>query len=130
VEKALRLRQNRFLGQASVEQLLDLVAVARDVPLMPGQTLVNERDAAAVFHILRGEVAVTMDDGAAWTLGSGSTIGLAETLAGTAPHRRVTVTREGHALKVDRDALYGVLADHIDLLQGVFSGVLSAVPRR
>ncbi|HEX5216262.1 MAG TPA: HEAT repeat domain-containing protein [Vicinamibacterales bacterium] len=130
VEKALRLRQNRFLGQASVEQLLDLVAVARDVPLMPGQTLVNERDAAAVFHILRGEVAVTMDDGAAWTLGSGSTIGLAETLAGTAPHRRVTVTREGHALKVDREALYGVLADHIDLLQGVFSGVLGAVPRR
>ena len=130
VEKALRLRQNRFLGQATVEQLLDLVAVARDVPLMPGQTLVNERDAPAVFHILRGEVAVTMDDGAAWTLGSGSTIGLAETLAGTAPHRRVTVTREGHALKVDRDALYGVLADHIDLLQGVFSGVLGAVPRR
>jgi hypothetical protein len=113
-----------------VEQLLDLVAVARDVPLVPGQALVNERDAPAVFHILRGEVAVTMDDGAAWTLGSGSTIGLAETLAGTAPHRRVTVTRDGHALKVDHDALFAVLADHIDLLQGVFSGVIGAVPRK
>ena len=33
--------------------------------------------------------------------------------------------RDGHALRLDHDELFDVLSDHIDLLQGVFSGVLS-----
>ena len=35
---------------------------------------------------------------------------------------RATVTRAGHALRLDHEELFEVLADHIDLLQGLFSG--------
>jgi hypothetical protein len=57
---------------------------------------------------------------------SGCTIGLSETLAGVPLGRRATVTRAGQALRIDRDELFDVLTDHVDLLQGLFSGVLSA----
>jgi hypothetical protein len=50
---------------------------------------------------------------------------VADTLAGTASGWRATVTREGRALRVDRDELFSVLADHVDLMQGLFCGVLA-----
>ena len=40
--------------------------------------------------------------------------------------RRATVTQGGYGLRIDHDELYEVLADHIDLLQGLFSGMLDA----
>ena len=89
VEKALRLRQNPLLGQATVEQLLDLVAIAREVPLMPGRrwsTSATRRRCSTCCAAKCG------DDGR--RRGVDARIGqhdrrLAETLAGTAPHRRV-----------------------------------------
>ena len=36
------------------------------------------------------------------------------------------MTRDGQALRLDHDELFDVLADHIDLLQGLFSGLLQA----
>jgi hypothetical protein len=55
----------------------------------------------------------------------GATIGVADTLAGTASGWRATVTRDGQVLRLDRDELFSVLADHVDLMQGLFSGVLA-----
>ena len=40
------------------------------------------------------------------------------------PGRAVQVTGGGLALLVDREALFGVLADRIELLQAMFSAVL------
>jgi hypothetical protein len=34
------------------------------------------------------------------------------------------VAREGAALRLDHEELFDVLADHVGLLQGVFSGLL------
>ena len=36
------------------------------------------------------------------------------------------MTRDGQALRLEHEELFDVLADHIDLLQGLFSGVLNA----
>jgi hypothetical protein len=41
--------------------------------------------------------------------------------------RRATVTGVGRALRLDRDALFDVLADHDDLLQHAFSVALDPV---
>jgi CRP-like cAMP-binding protein/HEAT repeat protein len=130
VEKALRLRRNPLLGRATVEQLLDLVAIARDVPLAAGRVLFGEHDRPALYHVIEGEVRIEADGAAPIVVGTGATVGVAETLAGVSPRGRATVVRPGHALRLDREELFGVLADHVDLLQGVFSGVLNANPRR
>jgi hypothetical protein len=57
------------------------------------------------------------------------TVGVADTLSGGAASARAVVTRSGRALRVERDDLFAVMTDHIDLMQGVFSEVL-ALPRK
>ncbi len=126
IEKVLMLRQNPLLRRATVSQLLDLVAVTRDVALTAGSVLFTETDQPAVYHVLTGEVGLETDRTQALVAGSGCTIGLSETLAGVPLGCRATVRRAGQALRIDRDDLFDVLGDHIDLLQGLFSGVLSA----
>jgi HEAT repeat protein len=126
VDKARLLRQNPLLGRASVEQLLALSAVTREVALSTGAVVPGERDGPAVYHLLAGELRIDYDGAAPLVMGPGRTVFVAETLAGAVPRHRATVTREGHALRLDHDELFDVLADHTDLLQGVFSGILGA----
>ena len=57
--------------------------------------------------------------------GAGATLGVAETLAGLPSGWHTTVTESGHALRLDRQDLFTVLTDHVELMQGLFSGVLS-----
>ena len=73
-----------------------------------------------------GEVRLDSDGGDPIVAGAGCTIGVAEVLAGVPVGRRATVTRAGQALRIDHEELFDVLADHIDLLQSLFSGLLTA----
>jgi hypothetical protein len=76
--------------------------------------------------VLTGEVQLEATAADPIVAGPGSTIGMPETLAGVPLGRRATVTREGQAVRLDHDELFDVLADHIDLLQSLFSGLLQA----
>ncbi len=126
IEIVLSLRQNPLLRRATVKQLLDLVAITREVSLTAGHVLFGETDRPAVYQILTGQVVLEAERTDAVVAGPGCTIGLSETLAGVPLGRRVTVIETGQALRIERDELFDVLADHVDLLQGLFSGVLSA----
>jgi CRP-like cAMP-binding protein len=125
VEKALILRTNPLLGRATVDQLLDLAAITREVRLTHGDVLLTERGQPSVFHVLIGEIQLDNGGAPPIVLGPGRTIGVADTLAGMSPRHRATVSRAGHALRLDHDELFDVLSDHVDLLQGVFSGVIN-----
>ena len=50
-------------------------------------------------------------------------------LSGGGAAARVVVTRSGRALRIERDDLFGVLTDNVDLMQGVFSEII-ALPRK
>ncbi len=126
LEKVLLLRQNPLLERATVNQLLDLATITREVALARGSVLFNENDPPALYYVLNGEVRLDADGTDSVVASSGSTIGMSETLAGVPLGRRAIVTREGHALRLGHEELFEVLADHIDLLQGLFSGLLQA----
>ena len=126
IEKVLMLRENPLLERATVTQLLDLAAVTREVPLTHGSVLFNETDPPALYYVVNGEIRLDGDGASGVVASAGSTIGISETLAGVSLGRRAMVTRDGHALRLDHDELFDVLADHIDLLQGVFSALLQA----
>ena len=125
LEKVLLLRRNPLLERATVNQLLDLAAIAREVPLAAGSVLFTENEPPAVYQVLDGEVRLEAAAADPIVAGPGSAIGVSETLAGVPLGRRAVVTRAGQALRLDHDDLFDVLADHIDLLQGLFSGLLS-----
>jgi CRP-like cAMP-binding protein len=117
-----------LLSRATSAQLRALIEVAAEVPITEGTVLVGPGDAPAVFQVVDGELRLETAGGATVIL-PGMTLGVADTLAGSAASARAVVTRSGRALRVDRDGLFAVLTDHIDLMQGVFSEVL-ALPRK
>ncbi|HEX6323265.1 MAG TPA: Npt1/Npt2 family nucleotide transporter [Vicinamibacterales bacterium] len=122
--KAALLRRMPIFERASLEQLRSLVAVAHEVDLAQGRALVDIGGEPAIVHVLDGELTLEADGRPAAAAGPGSTVGVADTLTRTASTRRLVVTRAGRALRIDPDDLFDVLADHGDLLQGVFSSLL------
>ena len=127
LDKVILLRQNPLLAQATVQQLLAVGAIAREVPLEPGAVLFADGEGPAIYHVLSGRVRLEAELEAPIEAGPRATIGVAETLAGVAIGPRAVVVEQGRALRIDRDELLNVLADHVDLLQGIFSGLLRAV---
>src|SRR5688572_14163699 len=119
------LRQDPLLSRASATQLLALTAVAPEVPLKSGAVLFDVGTPPAVYQIIQGEVALEHPEASLAVAPAGVTIGVADTLAGTTSGWRATVTKDGRALRLDRDELFAVLADHVDLMQGLFTGVLA-----
>jgi CRP-like cAMP-binding protein len=119
------LRQDPLLSRASAAQLLALTTVAPDVPLKAGAVLFDVGTPPAIYQIVQGEVQLEHAVTGSLLAPPGTTIGVADTLAGTASGWRATVTRDGQALRLDRDELFTVLADHVDLMQSLFCGALA-----
>ena len=82
MDQALLLRQHPLLGRATASQLLALVGAAREVPLVQGQVLFEADAVPALYLVLEGALLLKAADGVAVPVGSGSTVGVAETLAG------------------------------------------------
>jgi len=124
-DAARLLRRDPLLARASASQLLALSATSPEIPLKRGEVLFDANSPPAIFLVLQGEVALECPTADPVVAGAGTTIGVADTLAGATSGWRATVTQEGRALRVDRDDLFVVLADHVDLMQGLFSGALA-----
>ena len=118
-------RQDPLLAGATAAQLLALRAAASDVRLRAGAVLFEGEAAPAIYQILDGEVRLESPDGAPILASAGATFGVADTLAGTGSGWRATTTVEGRALRLNRDDLFAVLADHVDLMQSLFTAALA-----
>jgi CRP-like cAMP-binding protein len=119
------LRWDPLLARATASQLMALSATAPEVALKMGTVLFDAGTAPSIFLILQGEVLLECAGRDAMAAPAGATIGVADTLAGVNSGWRATVMREGRALRIDRDDLFVLLADHIDLMQGLFSGAIA-----
>jgi CRP-like cAMP-binding protein len=87
--------------------------------------LFREGDAPAIYILLAGELSLEPVAGGEPAFAkAGDCIGVYETLGGAeSTGWKGHVTRAGVALRVEREALFDLLADHIDLLQGLFSAL-------
>ncbi len=125
VEKMLVLAEMQVFSGASSDQLAALAGITREVTLVVGEVLVGAGDAPAIHILLAGEVAVApVDGGLPLAAGAGDCTGLYETLGGREQTGwRGHVTRGGVALRIEREALFDLLADQVDLLQGCFGAL-------
>jgi AAA family ATP:ADP antiporter len=125
IDRALMLRDHPLLARATPAQLLALTAAAREVPLARGEVLFDADAPPALYQVIDGEIALHSPAAGRRLAGPGTTFGIAETLAGAGSGWQATVSRSGRALRLERDDLFAVLTDHVDLMQGVFSEVLA-----
>ena len=124
VDAAMVLARHPLFERASAPQLLALTSATAGVPLTEGAELFRAGDAPAIYVLMSGEVALECAQGAPVVVRPGTALGVAETLVGLGSEAGATVTKPGHALRLDREPLFDVLGDDVDLMQVLFSGVL------
>ena len=117
-----------FLAIQQRIHLCFLTSIGQQIPcdvVLSAGTLDETRE-PALHYLLAGEVRVEGPGRPLTVAGAGRTIGAVETLTGASLQRRALVSHNGRALRLDRQDLFEVLADHSDLLLGVFSSVLDS----
>ena len=124
VGSARPFRQDPLLAGATAAQLLALRAFALEVPLVSGKVVFDVDGPPATYQILEGEIRLESADQAPILVSPGATFGVADTLAGTPSGWRAVATGHGRALRLDRDDLFAVMADHVDLMQNLFTEAL------
>jgi len=124
IERVLLLQGSPLLQHATGEQLLRLATIAREVPLTDGTVLFGESENPAIYAPITGELLVEAPGEAPMSLHPGDIVGIYETLAAVPAGVKVTVAKSGTALRIERRELFSLLADNIDLLQGLFSALL------
>jgi hypothetical protein len=110
------------MAEGSLDDLFALAGIARETSLVPG-VLFLERDAAPVYCVVSGEIRLERDGCEPIDARPGATIGMCETLAGAAIGWRATVAAEGLALRIEREALFDILADRVAMLRSLFRGL-------
>jgi len=124
VGSARPFRQDPLLAGATAAQLLALRAFAVEVPLVSGKVVFDVDGPPATYQILEGDVRLESAEQAPILVSPGATFGVADTLAGTPSGWRAVATGHGRALRLDRDDLFAVMADHVDLMQNLFTEAL------
>ena len=123
VDRVLLLQSSPLLAHATAAQLWRLAAIARPVTIAAGKTILERGGEASILIVLSGSLQVESPSSTG-TANEGDVIGMYETLAGVRIDATVRAQSESDVLRLDRAALFAVLADYTDLLQGVFSTLL------
>jgi CRP-like cAMP-binding protein/HEAT repeat protein len=129
IEKVLVLEEMPVFSRASSDQLAALASISREVKMTPGEYLFRESDVPAMHIILEGQLTLEpMAEGAPKQAMAGDAVGVYEMLA-SLEHAgwRGRVSTQGVALRVEREALFELLSDQIDLTQGLFSALRAAL---
>lgn len=124
VDKALYLQTVPILARATADELYLLAAITREVSFQPDEILFSEGHPSSILLVLSGSVELESPAGGeSANVSAGDCLGAEETLAGSDWSWRGRATSPGKALRIDREALFELLADHMDLLQGIFGAI-------
>lgn len=132
VQRVLLLQQISALAHVPSDELAQLAALAREVPLEEGAVLSSETDPPVLCVVIKGALALRdTADTETGRAGPGDAVGLFETLAGstTGAHGRdplrLVVVSSGAALRLERDDLFDLIAHRPVLLQHLFATLFS-----
>jgi len=123
IDRVMLLQSSPLLAHATAAQLWRLSAMARELKFADCAEILPGNSEAAILIVLSGSLGIDAG-GDPETADAGDVVGLYETLAGSRFESKVGAAAPSQLLRIDRGALFELLADHTDLLQGVFSMLL------
>jgi CRP-like cAMP-binding protein len=123
VEKVMCLQTVPILSQATAEELYEVAAISREVSFPEQDGFLAPGSPASIVLLLSGALELTTPGGNKVRAEAGASVGVRETLAGASFADTAEVVEPGKALLIDREPLFDLLADRMDLLQGIFSAV-------
>jgi HEAT repeat protein/CRP-like cAMP-binding protein len=117
------LHSTALLSRGTTGQLLTLARIARPVAIAPGVDPLAGLPGAMIV-VMSGSVRVQPDGGPSHVATAADVIGAASALGGQAASFSVEGITDGAAIYFTRTELFELLADHIDLLQVIYGGLL------
>lgn len=126
VDKALILQSIPLFARADSDELFELAGITRELELEPEEAVFSEGDPASILALLSGELEIKAGSGAeddSFNITAGQCIGVDESLAGAPWPYRARVLTGGKALEIQRELLFELLSDRLDLLQTIFGAV-------
>ena len=128
-QKALLLERTTIFSGTRSDTLLHLAAVASEISLRREDVLCNASDPPSIYIVLDGELSVALpDDPRPLSVRCGDGLGIASTLVGQEMKLTTQATSDAVALQIQREDLFEVLGDHMDLLHLFFSRLLRDGP--
>jgi ATP:ADP antiporter, AAA family len=123
IERVLALEQVPLFAHATADELQAVASIAHEGPVAAGSDLFKEGQLAAIYTVLRGRVQITRDGKSPVVAAPGDTIGIVETLGDRLTEESAKVLESGYVLRIDREALFELLSNRIELLHGLFGTV-------
>jgi CRP-like cAMP-binding protein len=123
VEKAMLLQTIPIFSRATGAEIYEVAAIAKENAREKAVTLLEAGKEASIVLVLSGDLRLSSPEGVLRAVGPGECLGVRETLAGSAWPVSATVERSGRFVQLDREPLFDLLADRLDLLQGIFTAI-------
>jgi len=122
VEKVIALESVELLRSLSPEQLSRIASIAREVPALPGQVIVEPaKPVDALFVILDGSVDLVRNGEAIVSAGQNEVIGAWGLFDEEPMDVAVKARDDVRLLRIDREDFFDLLSDNIEIAAAIFS---------
>ena len=124
IEKVMLLQEVDIFAEVPTEQLAVLATIADEVPLLAGDGLYREGEPAdALYLVLDGGVRLHRGDDTISEVGPGEAFGTWALFDDEPRLVSADVEADATLLRVDRDDFVDLMADHVQIAQGVIKAV-------
>jgi len=121
LEKVLLLQNVDIFSRVTAEQLSYLAAITKEVTGTPGRQLYGERDAPdGLYIVISGSVLMRRSGQEIERIGPNGTFGVWALFDDEPRLTSATLLEESRLLFVPREDFYDVLADHVEIVAGLF----------
>jgi len=120
IEKVILLQDVDVFAEVPTENLAVLAAIADEISLLEGDTLYRQHDPAdALYLVLDGRVALRRGERTISEAGPGEAFGTWALFDEEPRLVNAEVVADATLLRIDRDDFVDLMADHVQIAQGV-----------
>ena len=124
IEKVILLQDVDVFAEVPTENLAVLAAIADEISLLDGDTLYRQHDPAdALYLVLDGRVALRRGERTISEAGPGEAFGTWALFDEEPRLVSAAVVADATLLRIDRDDFVDLMADHVQIAQGVIKAV-------
>lgn len=128
VEKVILLREVDIFSQVSTEQLAYLAAILSEEHFAAGQAVYQQQDAAdAMYLVVAGQVRLHRDQLEITVARPGDAFGTWALFDDEPRLSAATPVEEAHLLRLDKEDFIDLLADNVEITQGVLKALVKRV---
>ena len=125
VEKVMALQEVDIFSEVSTEQLSHLALISEEITCSEGDIIFEESDPSdSMYLILTGRVRLHRQNLEVTIAGENEVFGTWALFDDEPRLVTATVVEEASLLRIDKDDFIDLLADHVQITQGVLKGMV------